>query len=277
LLPIHQAAAADGANLSYRVKAEPDFPLGRALWFEQSDARMYWLLLASSLAGAGFVQGLGGFGFGLVSMAVMPLFMPIKEAAVISTAFTLLATIVTFFRHVGDYNWRLGGGFLASVCVGLPLGVYFLERSDEKVLTRLLGGFMVIYATRELVARGNPKSFPPLLTVPLGVFSGAMSGAFNLGGVPGAAYAYAHPWTRGQIMAFLQVMIALSCVLRMILYRQTGLLARISWGPALALALPLYASIWLGHLALQRIDAVQMRRGIFVFIGISGVYYLLIH
>jgi uncharacterized membrane protein YfcA len=238
---------------------------------------MHWFLLGTSLAIAGFVQGLGGFGFGLVSMALMPLFMPIKEAAVISTAFTLLATVVTFFRHVADYNWRLGAGFLASACVGLPVGVYFLEHSNEKLLTRILGALMALYASRELLVRDNPKTFPPLLTVPLGLFSGAMSGAFNLGGVPGAAYAYTHPWSRGQIMAFLQVMLTISCVLRIVLYRQTGLLAGISWGPALALAVPLYASIWLGHLALQKVEPAKMRKGIFVFIGLCGLYYLLLH
>jgi len=45
--------------------------------------------------------------------------------------------------------------------------------------------------------------------------------------MPTAAYAYAHPWSRGQIMAFLQVMITLSCVLRMVCYQRAGLLAGI--------------------------------------------------
>jgi len=54
---------------------------------------MHWLLLASFAGRRRSCAGLGGFGFGLVSMAVMPLFMPIKEAAVISTAFTPLATM----------------------------------------------------------------------------------------------------------------------------------------------------------------------------------------
>ena len=34
----------------------------------------------------------------------------------------------------------------------------------------------------------------------------------------GAAYAYAHPWSQGQIMAFLQVMITASCILRVLFY-----------------------------------------------------------
>ena len=97
---------------------------------------MNWPLLAGALACAGFVQGLTGFGFGLVSMSLMPLFMGVKQAAVISTAFSLLATVTTFVRHHRDYNWRLGAGFLVSVCVGVPVGVFFLERSSEQIWLR---------------------------------------------------------------------------------------------------------------------------------------------
>jgi uncharacterized protein len=237
---------------------------------------MNWLLLGAALACAGFVQGLSGFGFGLVSMSLMPLFMGIKQAAVISTAFSLLATTMTFARHYREYRWRDGAVFLASVCVGLPLGVYFLERGSEKMLARVLGGLMLAYAAREFLLRGHAKRFPPAWTVPLGLFSGAMSGAFNLGGVPSAAFAYAHPWSRGQIMAFLQVMITLTCTLRMIFYHRFGLLGGIAWAPALLLALPLMVTIWLGHLALERIDPRLMRKVIFTFIGVSGFYYLLV-
>lgn len=238
---------------------------------------MNWPYLALALVCAGFVQGFSGFGFGLVSMSLMPLFISIKQAAVISTAFSLLATITTFARHYREYNWRLGAAFLISVCAGVPVGVYFLERSSDEILVRVLGGLMLAYAAREFLVRGRAKIFPVAWTIPLGLFSGTMSGAFNLGGVPSAAYAYAHPWSRGQIMAFLQVMITLSCVLRMIFYHSAGLLIGIPWMQAALLAIPSYVAIWLGHQVLQRIDARRMRQGIFIFIGISGIYYLFFH
>jgi uncharacterized membrane protein YfcA len=41
--------------------------------------------------------------------------------------------------------------------------------------------------------------------------------------------------------------------------------------------MPLYAAIWLGHWALQRIHPTHMRKGIFAFIGVSGAYYLILH
>ena len=238
---------------------------------------MNLLLLITVLACAGFVQGLSGFGFGLVSMSLMPLFMGIKQAAVISTGFTLLATLITFARHYREYNWRLGAPFLVSVCVGLPLGVYFLEQSSEKVLARFMGALMLTYAVREFLLPSQSRRFPAVWTVPLGLFSGAISGAFNLGGVPSAAYAYARPWSRGQIMGFLQVMITLSCVLRLVFYRKAGLLGGIPWLRALWLSLALSLAIWLGHLVLLRVAPQRMRQFIFVFIGVSGLYYLAVH
>jgi uncharacterized membrane protein YfcA len=133
---------------------------------------------------------------------------------------------------------------------------------------------MLLFAAREFLLRQQPQTFPSAFTVPFGLFSGALSGAFNLGGIPTAAYAYAHPWTRGQIMAFLQVMITASCILRIIFYSKVGLLREFSWLYALLLAVPLYGAIWLGHLVLRRIPAAHLRKGIFVFIGLSGLYYL---
>jgi uncharacterized membrane protein YfcA len=235
------------------------------------------LLLTSTLAAAGFVQGLSGFGFGMVSMSLMPLFMEFKEAAVISTAFTLLATLITFIRHYREYDWRLGSWFILSLCGGLPVGVYFLKYGSAHIIIRSMGAGMLAYAVYGLLASSEQKKFSEGWSVPLGLFSGAMSGAFNLGGVPSAGYAYAHTWTRGQIMAFLQVVITVNCSLRMLFYRQAGMMGGIPWTQTLLLAVPLYLAIWLGHFALQRIDPKMMRKAIYVFIGLSGTYYLFIH
>ncbi len=243
---------------------------------QNARTKMNWLFLVLTLACAGFVQGLSGFGFGMVSMALMPLFMGVKQAAVISTVFTLLSTLITFARHHREYKWRLGIVFLVSVFLGVPLGVYFLERGSERFIMGTMGALMLAYAARELLSSTQERRFPQAWTIPLGVFTGAISGAFNLGGVPGSAYAYSNPWSRGQIMAFLQVMISMNCALRMLFYHKAGLLAGIPWTHTLLLIIPLYGTIWLGHLALQCVDPKWMRRGIFTFIGVTGFYYLVL-
>lgn len=238
---------------------------------------MNWLFLSTAVLIAGFVQGLSGFGFGLVSMSLMPLLIGVKSAAAISTTFTLLATIVTFIRHSREYNWRLGFSFLLCVGVGVPIGVFFLEKASEAVLLKVLGTTMLLFAAREFLLGAETKSIPRALVMPLGLFSGALSGAFNLGGVPSAAYAYSNPWSRGQIMAFLQVMIMLSCTLRIGFYGSFGYFSELSPAWLAAMVVPVYGTIWLGHWVLGRVHPKHMRQGVFAFIGLSGLYYLFWH
>ena len=147
--------------------------VGMTLWF-----------LTLALICAGFVQGLSGFGFGLVSMSLMPLVIGIRQAAVISTIFTLGSTLITFSRHYREYEWRRGFLFLVCVCLGLPAGIFFLEKAANKFITRIMGGLMILYAAREFLAPDTERTMPAAATIPLGLFTGAMSGAFNLGGVP---------------------------------------------------------------------------------------------
>jgi uncharacterized membrane protein YfcA len=113
------------------------------------------------------------------------------------------------------------------------------------------------------------------MAVPLGLFSGGLSGAFNLGGIPTATYAYSHPWTRGQTMAFLQTMLILSCSLRLLLYQQFGYLDHFSWTEGLMVCIPLFGAMLLGHKVMDRVKTPQMRQIVFGFIGLAGIYYLL--
>jgi uncharacterized protein len=115
------------------------------------------------------------------------------------------------------------------------------------------------------------------MSLPFGLFSGVLSGAFNLGGIPTATFAYAHPWTRGQIMAYLQMVLILSCTLRLFLYGKVGYLKEFSWSFGAAVAAPLFASMFLGNFVMNRVHPKYMRKGIFIFIGAAGLYYLLWH
>ncbi|MDB6125924.1 MAG: putative rane transporter protein [Pedosphaera sp.] len=238
---------------------------------------MHWPFIALTLVIAGFVQGLTGFGFGLVSMSLLPLALDLKQAATIATIYGLLVTVGTFFQHYREFNWRLGATFYFSSCIGVPIGVYCLERTSESILLRVLGTMMLIFAAREFFMRQKLQPISQAVSVPFGLFSGSLSGAFNLGGIPTAAYAYAHPWTQGQIMAFLQVVITSSCILRLFCYGRVGYFKEFSWGFAAVVALPLFIAMISGHYCMRRIDPKRMRQAVFLFIAVFGVYYLLIH
>ena len=78
-------------------------------------------------------------------------------------------------------------------------------------------------------------------------------------------------------MAFLHVMIALSCALRIGFYGKFGYFRDIPPGRAALLAVPIFLALWLGHLALAKVHPKHMRIGVFAFIAVAGVYYLFWH
>jgi uncharacterized membrane protein YfcA len=76
-------------------------------------------------------------------------------------------------------------------------------------------------------------------------------------------------------MAFLQVMITLSAGLRIVFYKRFGILEDLSLINFLLLVAPLFLAIWLGHCVMGKIKPQHMRRGVFIFIGVTGIYYFL--
>jgi uncharacterized protein len=141
-----------------------------------------YVLVAVVLA-AGFVTGLSGFGFGLVSMGFLPLFMSIRVANPVVSIFSIflfLAMIAPLRRHV-----RLDTllPLLAGAALGMPAGIYGLALLDEVLLKRTLGGFILAYLAYDLLFRERLRVRPHAAWgFVAGVVAGAFSGAFSVSG-----------------------------------------------------------------------------------------------
>ena len=225
---------------------------------------------------AGFVHGLGGFGFGLVAMALLPTLMRLHEAVAVVVLLTVIVVGVTFIQMRAHYSWREGLWFVVGSCVGTPLGVLFLIKMDEIFLRHFLGGVMVLLAFNELIIfRKKGAPIPSSLAFPIGLVSGSLSGAFNMGGPPAIAYAYAQPWNKEQVMALLQVVFGASIAVRLAMLGSTGLLnAQLlkigAWG-----ILPMLLAMALGRRCFARISRDHLKKGAFIFLAVMGLKYLI--
>lgn len=146
------------------------------------------LLPLGILTLAGFTQGLTGFGFGLVSMALLPLLLPVREAAAVVAALNLVTCAVTLWGVRDHLCWRRGRSLTLGSAAGVPFGVYLLAALDPAPLLRLLGGLLVVFAVAELTSgRRTPAPLPGWLGWPAGFLGGSIGGAFNMGGPPVAS------------------------------------------------------------------------------------------
>lgn len=238
-----------------------------------SDAHI--LLTVAALALSGFTQGLTGFGFGLVSMALLPLFLPFKDALVVVAVLNVAACATTFAATFRHFCWRRGLGLALGSVVGVPIGFHALVHLESQTLLHALGAVMVLFATTELLlARRFPVRFPGWAGWPVGVVSGALGGAFNIGGPPVIAYVYSQPWTKEQIVAVLQVVFGLSALMRLGLVAHSGLLRDDLLQLALISLVPMLLAILLGGRLLRLVPREQLKSGVFLFLLAIGAKYL---
>ncbi len=107
---------------------------------------------------AGCVHAVAGFGSGLVSMAILPLQLPLMDAVPIVATFCLLVvlTLAIRLRHslAGPGVRTTLPPLLAGAVVGTPLGVLMLTEADPHLLRLVLGGCMLVFVAERALHEG---------------------------------------------------------------------------------------------------------------------------
>lgn len=229
------------------------------------------------LALAGFVQGALGFGFGMISMALLPLFVTVKEATPLVVLFTLPIVLFVFCAHWRHFRWRDGWLLVIGTCTGIPLGVYLLAVAPAELLLRMLGIVLLIFAAQELWTswKGTAKLHLPKWTgLPIGILSGMLSGAFNCGGPPLVAYVYSKSWRRESIIAMLQLLFTVGAIMRTGVMFQQGFFTAHIMHIALWAVLPVGITSLVGMRILKKMPTEQIRTIVFIFIGLISLKFI---
>ena len=132
---------------------------------------------------AALTQVLSGFGFALLSVPLMTIAVPTKEAVVIST---LLGAGVSSWqawhgrRHVvrPAARWMIVGAYM-----GMPIGLVVFVTVDESVL-RLILGVAVLMAVVSLAMNVNLAHVGSRLDVGAGFLSGMLNTSLSTNGPP---------------------------------------------------------------------------------------------
>ncbi len=224
---------------------------------------------------AGLMQGLTGFGFGIVAMAFLPLWMDFKLAAATVAAINVPVCWGTWWSNRKHFVWRDSAGLIVGVVLGVPIGVQLLSWGQSETLLRCLGGTMCFFAVIDpLLQRLQLGPIPHWCAVPLGFLSGVFGGAFNIGGPPAVAYVYSQPWTKQQIVAALQAMFSVSSMLRVALLGHVGLLGSNVLFVFGCSMIPVLLGIWWGGRLLNRVAQSQVKTGVLLIVFVMGVKYL---
>ncbi len=152
---------------------------------------------------AGFIQGITGFGAGLLAMPLLAFYLDIKVAVPLCT---LNGLVITAYL-----SWSLKKHMelkkilpLALGCLpGVIVGVAMLKSVNESGLTVMLGVLLSAYAGYRLAFRIRPRSLSQAWGYLAGFGTGLISGAFSAGGPPTIIYTTLTGWSKDEIKATL--------------------------------------------------------------------------
>lgn len=132
------------------------------------------ILFSIILIISGLVYGVFGFGYAIISLALLPLFTSVKVAI---PMVTVQAPVFTGFMLYGlrrNLELRSVLPLIVGLTIGLPLGVFLLRILSEENLRKILGLTILLYVLWSIY-KSSPKT-SLLHNDSWGLFAGVLSG-----------------------------------------------------------------------------------------------------
>jgi len=115
------------------------------------------LLVVMGAALAGFVQGLSGFGFGLVAMSVWAWTIDPRLAAAMAVFGALTGQLVAAATVRRGFDLRRLAPFVAGGFIGIPAGLLVLPLMDVHMFKAFLGMLLMLWCPAMLMAGQLPR------------------------------------------------------------------------------------------------------------------------
>lgn len=230
------------------------------------------IVLAGAFAG-GFVNGLTGFGTGLVGVGIWLQAVSPAVAASLAIGSSVVAQLQALPLLKGPIDWRGIGRFLLPGLIATPFGAAALALVEARHFKLGVGLFLVLYSiaalARVLSVSTRVQGYMPDGVV--GFVSGFLGGATGLSGALMALWTDIRRDGKDARRALMQIFNLGILGLALVVHLAAGLV-----GPesvtALAVALPgTIAGAWIGGRAYRRLGDGDFRLVILVLLLASGL------
>lgn len=127
------------------------------------------------------VRGICGFGSGLIAIPVLSLMFPLKVAVPLVVMLDYLASAGHGVSLRQSIQWREIARLIVPALFGVSAGLLIFHKVDAELLTRLLGGFVFLYALYALWGPEMPRA-SRWWALPAAFSGGAVGTLFGTGG-----------------------------------------------------------------------------------------------
>jgi len=214
---------------------------------------VYFFLFLIFMA-AGFTQGVTGFGFGLLAIPLLSLFIDIKTAVPLCSLLGILVTAFLSLRLRKHIDRRKILPLLFGCIPGVAVGTLVLKKAPTELLSVLMGVMLVAYSLYRLKSKQQPRNIDSRWAYAAGFSTGAISSAFSAGGPPTIIYATLRGWDKNEIKATLSGFFLTGGLTVITAHAITGLTTSLVLHYFLLSAPVVIGGVFIGSLLYDRID-----------------------
>lgn len=225
---------------------------------------------------AGFIQGLSGFGFGMVAMAVWAWSvdpMLVGPMVVFGSLVGQLVSLNTIKRNIRIDTLA---PFIVGGVLGVPLGVVILKYIDLITFRTGVGIVLILYCSFMLMSARIPNITKGgrIADGGIGFVSGVMGGIGGLVGPVLILWCTLRGWGKDMQRAVFQPFFLVMHVLTLAVYAVNGLITAEAIKMFAILVPAMLIPAWLGTRVYKRLNDDGFRRLILGFLLISGMALL---
>ena len=220
------------------------------------------------------VRGICGFGSGLIAIPVLSLMFPLPVAVPLVVMLDYLASAGQGVSLRLSIQWSEVGRLIVPALIGVSAGLVIFHRVDAELLTRFLGGFVVLYALYALWGPEMPRA-SSWWALPAAVSGGAIGTLFGTGGPFYVSYLKARQLDKTVFRATFACIFILDGAARVTGYVSTSVVD-IQLLVLLAMSLPvMILGMYLGGKIHTSLSAEVFTRAISVLLLVSGASLML--
>jgi uncharacterized protein len=235
-----------------------------------------WLSVIVGAAAAGFVQGLSGFAFGMVSMSIWVWTVEPRLAASMAVFGSFTGQVIAAVTVRRGFDLPMLLPYVVGGLVGLPLGVMILPLMDVELFKAFLGTLLVCFCPAMLFATRLPRITHggKVADGVAGALGGAMGALGGFTGVIPTLWCTLRGVGKDRQRAVVQNFNLAMLTVALATYLGTGIITPDMW-PKLAVVAPaMLVPSLLGARLYTRLDEVAFRRLVLGLLTCSGVVLL---
>ena len=130
------------------------------------------------------LQGLTGFGFSILAVPLITLFISPKTAVPILLIYSMIINIVVLYSARRSVNLKKIWILLVAGIITMPLGTHLLVIMNENLLKIFIGSMIFIFGILLLIGFRKQFSNEKVAMLPVGMLSGLLGGSISISGPP---------------------------------------------------------------------------------------------